>query len=101
MKLCEVDRKWWVLHDEEAYREIVETTPDPKERLAKIAEMAAYGGLPISGAFWRRKLREEVTANIEHAASVRTYLKRLYDAASNVRLGLIAMVVEVEAGLTV
>ncbi len=100
LKLCEIDQKWWALHDEEVYLDIVETTPDPKERLAKVAEMAAYGGLPISGAFWRRKLREEVTANIEHAAAARTCLKRLYDAAFNVRLGLIAMVVEVEAELT-
>lgn len=99
LKLCEIDQKWWALHDEEVYCEIIETTPDPKERLVKIAEMAAHGGLPISGAFWRRKLREEVTANIEHAAAARTCLKRLYEATFNVRLGLIAMVAEVEAGL--
>ncbi len=99
LKLCDVDRRWWALHDEEAYDEIVETTPDPRERLAKVAELAAHGGLPISGAFWRQKLRKEVVSNVEHAVAARTCLKRLYEEAFNVRLGLIAMVAEVEAGL--
>lgn len=99
LKLCDVDRRWWALHDEEDYRNIVNTTPDPKERLAKVAEMAAQGGLPISGAFWRRKLREEVAANTEQARATRTCLKRLYDKAFSVRLRLIAMIADVEVGL--
>ena len=100
LRLCDVDRRWWALHDEEDYRQIVDTIPDPKERLAKVAELADYGGLPISGAYWRRKLREEVMANIEYASAARTSLKRLYDGDFNVRLDLIAMVDEVVAELS-
>ena len=79
----------------------METTPDPEERLvARIAEMAAHGELPISAAFWRRKLREEVMANVVgHAPAIRRHVKRLYEAQLNVKLNLIAMVSEAEAGL--
>jgi hypothetical protein len=99
LKSADVERRWWAVHDEETYREIHETTNDPGERLQRIAEMAAEGGLPINGAFWRKKLREEVKANIEHAPAVRRHVKRLYEAELNVKLGLIALVADVEAGL--
>jgi hypothetical protein len=99
LKSADVERRWWAVRDEETYREIQENTNDPGERLQRIAEMAAEGGLPINGAFWRKKLREEVKANIQDAPAVRRHVKRLYEAELNVKLGLIALVADVEAGL--
>jgi len=99
LRSCETEYEWWLAHEEKAYQEIVENGKDSLDVCCQIAEMAAHGSLPINGAFWRDKLRKEVERNRHHAAGVRRFLRRLYEAPQHVRLGLITSVAEVEYGL--
>lgn len=99
LRSCKAEYEWWLAHEEKAYQEIVKNGKDSLDVCCRIAEMAAHGSLPINAAFWRDKLRKEVERNRHHAAEVRCFLRRLYEAPQHVRLGLITSVAEVEYGL--
>jgi hypothetical protein len=97
--LCEVDRQFWLSNNQRFYNELIETVKDPKDRCCLIAERAALASLPIDGAFRRKKLCEEVMHNIDHAEAVRRYIRRLYEIDFNIKIALLSLVAEAEAGL--
>lgn len=93
LKLFAADQRWWTNHEEEAYRELLETCPDHEQRACQVAERAALETLPVAAAFWRAKLKAEVAQHPQTATAVRRHIKRLYEAQLNVRLDLLATVV--------
>jgi hypothetical protein len=98
LELCRLEAQDWVTEEQKEYDEL-QRESDPETLACALAQRAAWGGLPVQGAFWTEKL----VALLENAPQllerVRRFLVRLYEAPAERRLLLLDQLTALQWGI--
>lgn len=89
-----------VSHEEAAYNELSEACQSALDRCCQVAEKALECELPVGGAFWRHKLKNEIETNPAMTKDVTKHIRRCFEASLNARIGLLDLVIQTQKGLT-
>jgi len=98
LELCRLQAQDWVSMERAEYEEL-QRDSDPQTLACALAERAAWGGLPVQGAFWTEKLLELLENTPHFAERVRRFLVRLYEAPPERRLFLLDRIAALQWGI--
>ena len=99
LELCRLQAQDWVSIERAEYEELRRDS-DPQTLACALAERAAWGGLPVEGAFWTEKLLEFLERAQHLLERVRRFLVRLYEAPAERRLSLLDRIAALQWGIT-
>jgi hypothetical protein len=99
LELCQRQHQDWTRRDEQHFQLLAQEHPDPAELADAVAQRAAFGGLPLQGAFWNRKLLKLLRQAEHLVESVKKVLVRLYEAPKQHRLALLDLITAQQQGL--
>src|SRR3990170_3797393 len=87
-ELCRLQAQDWVSMERVEYEQL-QRDNDPRTLACALAERAAWGGLPVQGAFWTEQLLELLDRARHLVEPVSRFLVRLYEAPVERRLLLL------------
>ena len=99
LELCQRQHQDWTQGEEKHFQILAEQHRDPAALVASVAQRAAFGGLPLQGAFWNRKLLELLRQADHLVESVKKNLVRLYEAPKQQRLALLDLITAQQQGI--
>jgi len=98
LELCRLQAQDWVSMEREEYEQL-QCDSDPQTLACALAQRAAWGGLPVEGAFWTEKLVELLESARHLLERVRRFLVRLYEAPAERRLFLLDRIAALQWGI--
>jgi hypothetical protein len=98
LALCRLEAQDWVA-EERADLETLQRDCEPEVLATALAERAACGGLPVTGAFWTERLLAFLAGAEQLIDPVRRFLIRLYEAPPERRLFLLDRLTALQQGL--
>lgn len=99
LELCQRQHQDWTQREEQHFQILAQEHPDPAELADAVAQRAAFGGLPLQGAFWNRKLLKLLRQADHLVENVKKGLIRLYEAPKQNRLALLDLITAQQQGL--
>lgn len=84
---------------ERAEFEALQRESDPQTLACLLAESAAWGGLPVEGAFWTERLLELLERAQHIIEPLRRFLVRLYEAPPERRLSFLDRIAALQCGI--
>lgn len=83
----------WTQSEEQEFYNLASDQPLVQDLATKVAERAAFGGIPLQATFWNRKLLELLQDQAaELVETVKTHLIRLYEAPVQHRIELLDLI---------
>lgn len=99
LELCQRQHQDWTQDEEKHFQILAQEHHDPAELATVVAQRAAFGGLPVQGAFWNRKLLKLLRQAEHLVESVKKSLVRLYEAPKQQRLALLDLITAQQQGI--
>jgi len=97
-ELCRLQAQDWVSMERVEYEQL-QRDNDPRTLACALAERAAWGGLPVQGAFWTEQLLELLDRARHLVEPVSRFLVRLYEAPAERRLLLLDRIAALQWGI--
>ena len=98
LELCRQQAQDWVSMERVEFEEL-QRESDPQTLACALAERAAWGGIPVEGAFWTERLLELLERAQHVIEAVRRFLVRLYEAPPERRLSLLDRIAAHQCGI--
>jgi hypothetical protein len=98
LELCRLQSQDWAAEAGVEYEQLLAGC-SPQDLVGQLAERAAYGGIPVEGAFWTEKLLAHLAAAPSLAERARRRLVWLKGAPHDRRLSLLDQIAALEWGV--